>query len=112
METGKLTNRASFQKRIPHDDGYGNEIGGWGEILFTRWCHVRFLRGGEAVIASRLEGRQQLILTVRSDSHTSAITSDMRCVIDGRAYNIREFPRPSEDRQFLEFLAESGVADG
>lgn len=112
MEIGDLTKRASFQRRTVDDDGYGNEIGAWSPTLFIRWCHVRFLRGGEAVMGSRLEGRQPVIVTVRNDSDTATVNSDMRCIIDGRPYNIREFPRPSDDRQFLEFLAESGVGDG
>jgi len=36
----------------------------------------------------------------------------MRCMVNGRTYNIREYPRPSDDRMMYEFLAESGVADG
>lgn len=112
MKAGDLTKRAAFQSRIANDDGFGNEEGGWGPVLFTRWCHVLFMRGSEAVIASRLQGRQPVIITVRSDRQTRTIEPEMRCTIDGRAYNIREFPRPSDDRAFLSFLAESGVAEG
>lgn len=111
MQAGQLTHRAKFQRRAQQDDGYGNTVAVWRD-LFTRWCNVRFLRGGEAVLASRLEGRQPVIITVRSCSQTRAIDSDMRCIIDGRIYNVRELPRPSQDRLRLEFLAESGVADG
>lgn len=112
MKTGDLSRRATFQARVTIDDGYGNQVGGWGPDLFTRWCHVLFMRGSEAVIAGRLQGRQAVIITVRSDTATRGITAEMRCVIDGRAYNVRELPRPTDNRQFLEFMAESGVADG
>lgn len=111
MFAGQLTYRARFQSRAEQDDGYGNTVSVW-QDLFTRWCNVRFLRGGEAVMASRLEGRQPVIITVRSCSQTRTITSDMRCIIDGRTYNVRELPRLSQDRAWVEFLAESGVADG
>ncbi|WP_211341190.1 phage head closure protein [Paracoccus methylarcula] len=112
-----MNKRATFQSRTQVDDGYGNKVGAWpGEqgvpdgYDFIRWCNVRYLRGGESVMASRLQGRQPVIVTVRKDPSTDTITPDMRCLIAGRAYNIREFPRPSDNRLYLEFMAESGVA--
>lgn len=119
MRSGNLDRRAAFQSRTEIDDGYGNKVGAWpGELgvpdghNFIRWCNVRYLRGSEAVMASRLQGRQPVIVSVRRDPETDTITPDQRCLIDGRAYNIREFPRPSDNRMYLEFLAESGVANG
>lgn len=111
MSAGQLTRRAQFEKRGSLEDGYGNTLTEWASV-FSHLCHVRYMRGGESVMASRLEGRQPVIITVRNCAEARTISSDMRCVIDGVPYNVREFPRPSQDRLWLEFLAESGVADG
>lgn len=110
-DAGKLDRRVTLSRRVEQSDGFGNMVGEW-TPAFSRWCNVRYLRGTEAVMAARLEGRQPVIVTVRKDSETDTIDPGMRATIDGRVYNIRELPRPSDDRLFLEFLAESGVADG
>lgn len=104
--------RAAFQAREKVSDGAGNYVSDWGDTLFTRWCSIHYLRGSESVMSSRLTGKRPVILKVRADAQTATITPDMRCVIDGEAFNIREKPRPTDDRVWLEFLAEGGVADG
>ena len=110
INSPKLDRSGGFQSATAGDDGYGNLVtSGWHDE-FTRPAAARFLKGGEAVMASRLEGKQPVIVTVRADSDTARITPEWRCLIDGRAYNIREFPRRSDNRLYLEFLAESGVA--
>lgn len=111
MRAGLLSRRALFQARVEQSDGFGNTVSSW-QDAFTRWCHVRYLKGGETVMAARLEGRQPVVLTVRRDPQSEGITHDMRAVIDGRSYNLREDPRPTDDRLWLEMAAESGVADG
>lgn len=78
---------------------------------FTTRAHIRFLRGGETVQAARLQGRQPVVVTVRRSSKTMQIDADtvMRDVRTGTVYNIRAVV-PTEDRQFIEITAESGVA--
>lgn len=109
--TKPMHDQAIFERRSNVQDGYGNHIGAW-VPAFTRWCSVKALRGGEAVIASRLQGRQPVIVTVRSDPETDQIDPEMRATINGRIYNVRELPRLTEDRLYLEFLCETGVSDG
>lgn len=109
--TKPMHDQAIFERRSNVQDGFGNYIGEW-VPAFTRWCSVNALRGGETVIASRLEGRQPAIVTVRSDPETDMIDPEMRATINGRAYNIREVPRLTEDGLYLEFLAEAGVNHG
>jgi SPP1 family predicted phage head-tail adaptor len=111
MQAGKLRDRVTFQSRRDEPDGFGNVVSTWAGD-FSRWCNVRYLRGSETVIAARLEGRQPVIITVRKDPQTDLVEPGMRCMVNGRTYNIREYPRPSDDRMMYEFLAESGVADG
>ena len=107
---GELDRRIRFEKRLEAEDGFGNEQGSWAE-QFECWAKRQFLRGGEQVIASRLESRQPAILTVRNSVNTRMITSEWRAIDkrDGRIFNIREDPKESDDRAMLEMLAEAGV---
>lgn len=60
-------------------------------------------------MGARLQGRQPVILTLRKSPDSDRITPEWRAEIDGRAYNIREHGRPSENRMYVEMLAEGGV---
>lgn len=111
MSVGKRSHRFRFEKREDVDDGYGNTKAGWVH-QFTRWVGLAYRRGGEGVLAGRLEGRQPAILTVLRDSETRQITNDWRCIDDeeGMVFAIRENPTPTDDRHELEMLIEAGVA--
>lgn len=108
---GMLDRRLSFESRTKVDDGFGNTIGSW-VAQFTTAANRKWLRGGEAVMAARLESRQPVILTIRNSGDARLIGNDWRAVDtrDGTIYNIRENPKESENRGYLEMLAESGVA--
>lgn len=108
---GGLYYRIDCQKREAIDDGMGNEISGpWTTIFSTRAAY-RHLRGGEAVMASRLQNKHPMIITVRRSSDTMQITADWRVVDsrDGKIYAVRDIT-PENDRQFVSLLVESGVA--
>ena len=111
MEAGRLTERMRFEKRASiARDGYGNFEGDW-QAQFTVAAQRQMLRGGETVIAARLNGRQPAILTIRRSAQSETITTDWRAV-DTRAgdvWNIRSIS-PSEDRASFDLLVERGVA--
>ena len=102
--------RIHCQKRIEQDDGYGNTVGEF-QTQFTVRAAYRHLRGGETVIASRLESKHPVVITVRASSQTRQINSDWRLVDarDGTEWAVRDVT-PETDRQFITFLCESGVA--
>ncbi|WP_371346228.1 phage head closure protein [Ancylobacter sp. IITR112] len=79
---GRLRERVHFQSRTVVDDGYGNTRGAW-VTRFTVAAGLRPLRGGEQVMASRLQGVQPYVLTVRQSSQTREVASDWR-VVDAR----------------------------
>ncbi len=112
MNAGLMTERFAFDKRNTVKDDYGNEQGEWVEQHLC-WTRRQFLRGGEDVIAARLEGRQPALLTIRSSVMAQQITTDWRArdTRTGDLYNIREV-KLTEDRAHLEILAERGVASG
>ena len=120
MHAGRLYQAVAFDKPVQQSDGQGGTINGW-EQQFECRAHYRYLRGGESVQAARLEGRQPLIITVRSSSETQQVQTDWR-IRDvrtgefdvngdwtGVVYQIKAV-NPTDDRRFLEILAESGVA--
>lgn len=80
-------------------------------VSFTTRAHIRYLRGGETVQAARLTGKQPVVVTVRRNSQTIALTTDakMTDARTGTEYQIRGIV-PTDDRQFMEITAESGVA--
>lgn len=98
------------QKRTEIDDGYGNTVSDFA-TQFTVRASYRHLRGGETVIASRLENKHPIIITVRSSSQTRQITSAWRLVDarDGTEWAVRDVTQET-GRQWIALLCESGVA--
>ena len=110
IRAGDLYYRVHCQKRVERDDGYGNTVAEFA-IQFTVRAAYRHLRGGETVMASRLENKHPVLITVRASSQTRQINSDWRLVDarDDAAWAIRDVTAET-DRQFITFLCESGVA--
>lgn len=110
MAAGRLDRRLRFEKRQETPDGAGNFRS---DFLpqFTVAAGREWLRGGESIIGARLEGRQPAILTIRASAQARTITHDWRAVDtrDGAVYNIRETPKETGSRHYLEMLAERGV---
>lgn len=109
MSAGDLRDNFIFELVVDVPDGNG----GFEKVVteLSRRGNIRFLRGGETVQASRLQGKQPVVVTVRNSQKTRQITTDtiMRDARTGTAYNIRAVV-PTDDRQFIEITAESGVA--
>lgn len=112
MPAGKLNRRLRFEARAEVNDGAGNMVSGDWAHEFDAWANLSMLRGGESVLAARLESRQPAIVTIRNSRNARRVNSDWRIVDsrDGRIYNIRENPKESSDRADLEMLVEAGVA--
>lgn len=98
--------RAAFAAPFEDTDADGQIVQSYVE-QFTVWAGVRWLRGGETVMQSRMQSRSPAILTVRKSPDTDRITSEWRVLVDGRDFDVKEDPRPSDDRGYLEMLAES-----
>ncbi|TCR01069.1 head-tail adaptor protein [Neorhizobium sp. JUb45] len=114
MQAGDLDQRVAFDASVSVPDGHGGTETGWAQddVATKVAANFRYLRGGEAVLAARLDGRQPVVVTVRRSSKTRLIDTNwrMRDVRTGIVYNIRSGPVPTDDRGYLEFTVESGVA--
>jgi head-tail adaptor len=109
---GDLFFSVSFEERQDSDDGAGNVSSSWLERFRSRAGYID-LRGGEGVIASRLQGQHTLVVFVRASTQSKSVTADWRIrdTRDGRIFNIRDITI-TPDRAWIDFLCQSGVAEG
>ena len=112
---GPLRERVQFQSRATvADDGFGANVpGGPFEHRFTRWASYLPLRGGETVQASRLQGRQPMIVRVRQSAQTLEADASWRLVDardPSRVFAIVGPPTdPDSKRAWLDFLVTEGA---
>lgn len=104
-----------FEKRGPDDNG--DPIGPFEPVFECRGA-VDYLRGTEAAVAARLEGRQPANITVRDAAETREVTTGWRvAVVDGfqvrkgDVFNISG-AAPARDRGFITVLGVAGGATG
>jgi SPP1 family predicted phage head-tail adaptor len=105
---GTLRERVSFAVRGEVDDGYGNTVGGWVERFQDAASYVH-MRGGEGVLAARLENRHPLVLRVRASTRTRDVTAEWR-VTDtrtGAEYAIKDVTA-TVDNKWIDLLCERG----
>lgn len=108
MIAGRLRESVRVMQPTSADDGLSTAITGAAEAFATR-AHYRRLVGTEAVQAARLAGRQPTVITIRASAAARAIRTGWH-ILDARTgerFNIRGIVE-TEDRQFLEILAEGG----
>lgn len=108
---GQLRERVNIQAFTEVDDGYGGTTLEFATVA-TVAAGFRPLRGGEAVLASRLAGTQPFIVTMRSSVATRAITpayklQDARNT--ARMFDIKSVAAPDGKGAWLELLVEQVV---
>lgn len=111
---GKRQTIIAFEQRDRIDDGYGNRVSGEFVEKFQQYAEINFLRGGETVIAARLESRAPAIISVLADdTRMNSVTPDWRIVVaeTGETFNIRTITK-TPNRAYFELLCETGVNPG
>ena len=108
--SGQLHYQVALLKRIEQDDGMGNTVSDFVEQFQTRAEFIH-LRGGESVLAGRLQGKHTQVIRVRNSSSTRMISTDwmLRDVRTGKSFDIRDIEQ-EVNRQFIALTCESGVA--
>src|SRR5690606_29427747 len=106
-----LRDRVRLEKREEIDDGYGGVVGQW-VTQFERDACILLSKGGETVIAARLQSVQPALIIVRFDTETATITPTWRLIEtrSGTVYNIRTAADMERRRRFITLLCEPGVA--
>jgi len=101
---GDLIHSVAFGKRVEQGDEFGNTQGPFAEQFSCRAAYLH-LKGGESVLAARLEGKHSQVIRVRFNSNTRQITADWY-VKDKRTdmlFAVSDVT-PSENRQFVDVL--------
>lgn len=109
---GQLRERVTVQRRSEVSDGAGNYLSDWANLYTSLPARIIPLRGGETVIASKLQGTGIVNIVVRYSSESAAVTTEDRIVHGSETYNIRYISNEDERDRFLTFMCERGVADG
>ncbi|TNB46810.1 head-tail adaptor protein [Martelella lutilitoris] len=109
---GQLRSRLHFQKRIVADDGYGNEVAGPFETVFTRRAQMIARNGTETVMAARLQGVQPYTVRIRYSAEAAAVTADWR-IMDarkpGRVFAITAPPvNVDDENRWIEMMVSEG----
>ncbi len=110
LPAGKRIEKVAFERKGTASDGAGGRTTAFTEQFECRAGYIH-LRGGESVQAARLEGQHPQIVQVLASANTRSVTTDWR-IRDKRTsaiFNIRDIT-PSDDRQFIDFLCQKGVA--
>ncbi len=104
-----LQHKVTFAEPTGANDSFGGASTAWTDRITVR-AHIKYLRGGEAVQASRLEGRQPVVTTVRASTDTKKITPawKMTNARTNEEYEISAIVL-SDDRCWYEITARSGV---
>ncbi|MDH3232201.1 MAG: head-tail adaptor protein [Alphaproteobacteria bacterium] len=107
---GALRETVAFEVRVAADDGRGNRVGAFTE-QFRCAAGFNWLRGGEAVMASRLQGVQPMIARVWATPDTRKIGGDwqMRDIGTGQVYAVQSAVQHT-NRQWIDVMVKSGIA--
>ncbi|RZJ44955.1 MAG: head-tail adaptor protein [Brevundimonas sp.] len=112
---GELRNRVRFDQR--GEDDNGDPLGDW-EPGKTVWTQVKWLRGSEAAVSQRLEGKQPVALVIRTSAAARLIGPGFRAVaisgrdvVAGTEFNITAVS-PAKEAGFIDILAVAGQAAG
>ena len=109
-KAGTLKERVAFEKKLSVSDGGGGTQDTWTHQFYSAAEYVH-LRGGEAVMAARLEGKHMQVIKVRASINSKLVDTDWR-IKDTRTdeyFNIRD-REPDIDRAYIHFTCERGVA--
>lgn len=110
LQAGDLDSRVTLSSPTLVADEYGNEESGF-TAQSTVWARRLDLRGGEQVMAARLQGRQLTVFTVRDSSEMRAVQPEWQLTVvrTGTTYNVRSITEVADQPGYLDLLCESGV---
>ncbi len=105
MRIGTYDQRLTFQRLSTTTDAMGSVIESWTDV-FTVWGKVQVDKSDEGMESGQRTGKQAIIISVRSNSKTTTLTSTDRLYWKGKDFNLsppRPFPAGRPER--IEFSA-------
>lgn len=104
---GKMRAKVRFERLQGGRDAAGAPIQTW-VALTTVSARVRYMRGGESVIAQRITGIQPVVVTVRGSAATRQIKLEDRGLDErtGKVLHIESLA-PDETGAFIEILCKA-----
>ncbi|MFN6976713.1 MAG: phage head closure protein [Gemmobacter sp.] len=109
MTAGLLRERVTVERAVRSDDGYGNVVVGWADLLSV-WADVRETPGKERLEAGRIEASATATIRIRSSAAARGVTEADRIRARGAVWNIRSIVPVGNDGAMMDILCESGVA--
>ncbi len=107
--TGKLDRIITIQRNVPGGvDNKGHPVKKWVDYART-WAGKRGLSGREYYAAAAVQSENDVVFTVRYDTVTSKITSDMQIVDNMEVYSIKSAPVDKDGtKRWLEIRTKLG----
>jgi SPP1 family predicted phage head-tail adaptor len=106
---GDLRHEIKLERQVTTPDGAGGSTTTWQEVITTP-ARIKVLKGGETVMAGRLQGTQTVVVTLRNQPGLGDADSTWRLTStrSGRVYDIKSIT-PDERGAWLDILAEIGI---
>lgn len=101
----RLKHQVILQEPQETSDGAGGAQLAWDDVA-TIWAEIAPLRGGEVLIAGRLQSNVTHRIAIR---YREDVTAKMRLLYGARAFYIQAVLNPEEANATLELFAEEGV---
>jgi SPP1 family predicted phage head-tail adaptor len=106
-DPGALRDRITIEREVSTDMGGGGSEVGWSQLAQV-WAQILPVSGREQIQAAAVTASALYRITVRWRSDVNE-THRVK-LADGTALNLRRVADPDGQRQWLELLAEKGVA--
>lgn len=113
VAAGRLNRRVTLETRVFAQDALGQPSGAWVRVA-TVWGNVRTVTGMAAARNELQAGGTEV-----SRSNTSIrirfrsdVAHDMRAIVGGRIYDIRDVLRDEADREFIDLACTVGAGEG
>lgn len=105
---GERDQRITLQQRVAGSNALGQAISAWANLV-ELWASAEPLRGREFFAAGQTQSEVSTRFTV---AWRAGVTSALRVVWRGQAYDIVAVVEPLGQGQILELMCAQGVGDG
>ena len=101
MKIGNMRHRITFEKKVPVPDGYKGNAITWQPVCVV-WAEVEPLSGRERFYANQIQTEVTHKIGIR---YNGSITTEMRILHKGRAFDIESIIDIKEAQEFQTILA-------